>query len=371
MIKEDFKTGKSAGRTLASSSSDRDFSAHPSEPRQGAGNSSVTTTNGTTIFVSARVSNTSLRTPTEGGAIKSADLRSLGRKESDEAEILDVSRSGLSRPSRSPHPDDSFMALKSMDKQQKRTSPAEEQDRLNKRRKGDTDIKDGDVEVRFSDRERAADLRIVDKSYPLDLDRSGSEDQTLNRSTDKLSDKLKDKGNERYDRDHRERVERSDKSRIEDILTEKSRDRSMERYGREHSVERVQERGTERSSDRVVDKTKDERNKDDRNKPRYSDALTEKLHLDDRFHGQNLPPPPPLPPNVVPQSVGVSRREEEADRRVSSTRHMQRLSPRHEEKERRRSEENLLVSQDDAKRRREDDFRERKRDERDGLSMKV
>ncbi|RWR76239.1 THO complex subunit 2 isoform X1 [Cinnamomum micranthum f. kanehirae] len=372
LMKEDFKTGKSASRTLASSSGDREFSAHPSEARQGgAGNSSVTATNGSTISVSAKASNTSLRTPMEGGAIKSADLRSFGRKESNEAEILDVSRSASSRPSNSPRPDDSSIALKSMDKQQKRTSPAEEQDRLNKRRKGDADIKDVDGELRFSDRERTADARVVDKSYPLDLDRSVSEEQNLNRSTDKLSERLKDKGNERYDRDHRERVERLDKSRSEDILAEKSRDRSIERYGREHSVERAQDRGTERSSDRVGDKTKDDRNKDDRNKPRYSEALTEKSHLDDRFHGQNLPPPPPLPPNVVPQSVGVSRREEDAERRVNSTRHMQRLSPRHEEKERRRSEENLPVSQDDAKRRREDDFRERKRDERDGLSMKV
>ena len=124
----------------------------------------------------------------------------------------------------------------------------------------------------------------------------------------------------------------------------------------------MQERGSDRSFNRLPEKAKDERNKDDRNKLRYNDASVEKSHGDDRFHGQSLPPPPPLPPNVVPQSVGAGRRDEDVDRRYGATRHSQRLSPRHEEKERRRSEE-TVVSQDDAKRRKEDDFRDRKREE--------
>ena len=94
-------------------------------------------------------------------------------------------------------------------------------------------------------------------------------------------------------------------------------------------------------------------------------------HVDDRFYGQNLPPLPPLPPHMVPQSVNAGRRDEDADRRFGTARHSQRLSPRHEERERRRSEENAFVSQDDAKRRREEDFRDRKREEREGLSVKV
>ncbi|RZC63684.1 hypothetical protein C5167_025452 [Papaver somniferum] len=96
--------------------------------------------------------------------------------------------------------------------------------------------------------------------------------------------------------------------------SERPMDRSMERHGRGRSIERVHE-----------------------------GILTE----------QNLPSPPPLPSHMVPQSVSSSRRDEDADRKVSNTRHMQRLSPRHEEKDRRRSEEISLAS-DDAKRRREE-----------------
>ncbi|KAK1302436.1 hypothetical protein QJS10_CPB12g01588 [Acorus calamus] len=263
--------------------------------------------------------------------------------------------------------DDTSTSLRLVDKQQRRTSPIEEHDRLNKRRKGDSETKDGEgLEVRLSDRDRSGD-RQTDKALPMEPEKTGDDDRVLVKPTDKLLERANVKGGDRYERDHRERFDRSDKSRAEEIFSEKSRDRSMERHARERSSERVQERGTERSFDRLADK-----NKDERSKPRHSEISNDKSHLDDRFHGQSLPPPPPLPPNIVPQSVGVSRRDEEADRRAgSSTRHMQRLSPRHDEKERRRSEENVLSSQDDAKRRREEDLRERKRDERDGGTMKV
>lgn len=236
----------------------------------------------------------------------------------------------------SPRHDTSFPS-KLTDKQQKRTGPTEELDRQNKRRKGESESKD--------------------------FEGSESDDQGVN-----IINKSKDKGGERYERDYRERLERAtDKSRGDDILGERSRDRSMERYGRERSVERMQERGF----DRVIDKDK---NKDDRGKLRYSEASSiERSHIEDRFHGQSLPPPPPLPPHLVPHSVGAGRRDEDGgDRRFSGApRHSQRLSPRHEEKERRRSEEIVINSQDDGKRRREDDFRERKREEREILSMKV
>ncbi|XP_022776562.1 THO complex subunit 2 isoform X3 [Durio zibethinus] len=313
--KDDVKAGKAVGRASAISVSDRDVPSQ-TEGRQG---------------------------------------------KDDGSEVPDASRPP-SRIVHSPRHDSSASASKSSDKLQKRTSPVEETDRLSKRRKGDAELKDLDGEVRISDRERSADPRSAD------LDKPGTDELTSYRTVDKPLDRSKDKGSERHDRDYRERLERSEKSRADDSLTEKSRDRSIERYGRERSVER----STDRNLDRLGDKAKDERSKDERSKVRHADTSTEKSHVDDRFHGQSLPPPPPLPPHMVPQSVNsTGRRDDDPDRRFSSTRHTQRLSPRHEEKERRRSEENSLVSQDDGKRRREDEFRERKREEREGLSMKV
>lgn len=63
--------------------------------------------------------------------------------------------------------------------------------------------------------------------------------------------------------------------------------------------------------------------------------------------------------------------KEDPERRAGGTRHSQKLSPRHDERERRRSEENSSVSVDDAKRRRDDDFRDRKRDDRETIIVKV
>lgn len=254
----------------------------------------------------------------------------------------------------SPRHENASTSSKSVDKLQKRASPAEETDRLSKRRKGDADVRDLEGDGRFSDRERSVDARFGD------LDKSGTDEQSVYRATDKLSDRSKEKPSERHEKDYRERPERPDKSRG-DELSEKTRDRSMERYGRERSVER----GSDRNFDRIPEK-----GKDDRSKVRYNDTTAEKSHGDDRFHGQSLPPPPPIPPHVTPQSINTGRRDEDVDRRFGTTRHTQRLSPRHEEKERRRSEESLVV-QDETKRRREDDFRERKREDREGLSMKV
>ena len=370
VAKDDSKSGKGVGRTSGSSTSDRDLPAHQLEGRQsGVTNvSSAGTADGSVGKGSTQSTRTSLdihgsESKPESGSSKSADLR-LSAVKDDGNEVSD--RAPSSRPIHSPRHDNSA-TIKSGDKQQKRTSPAEEPERVNKRRKGDTEVRDFEGEVRFSDKERSMDPRL-DKSHAVDLDKSGTDEQGISRATDKPSDRLKDKGSERYERDHRERLERPDKSRGDEMIAEKSRDRSMERHGRERSVERVQERSSERSFDRLTDKVKDERNKDDRGKMRYSETSVEKSHADDRFHGQSLPPPPPLPPHMVPQSVTASRRDEDADRRFGTARHAQRLSPRHEEKERRRSEE---ISQDDAKRRREDDIRERKREEREGLSIKV
>ncbi|XP_061946656.1 THO complex subunit 2-like isoform X6 [Populus nigra] len=361
VVKDDNKSGKGAGRTLSSSTSDKDIQVHLSEGRQGGASnvSSALTLNGNALSVSEKVSTMFTRTSDSYGVESKPDSGGNKPMLKDEAtEVADVQKPP-SRLVHSPRHDNSVAASKSSDKLQKRASPAEEPDRLSKRQKGDVELGDLEGEVKFSERERSTDTRSAD------LDKVGNDEQNLYRSVDKPLDRSKDKGNDRYDRDHRERSERPDKSRGDDSLADRSRDKSMERYGRELSVERGQDRVADRSFDRLADKAKD-----DRSKLRYNDTSAEKSQVDDRFHGQNLPPPPPLPPHMVPQSVTSGRREEDADRRFGTTRHVQRLSPRHDEKERRRSEENSLVSQDDAKRRKEDDVRERKREEREGLSIK-
>lgn len=368
LVKDDNKSAKAVGRTSGSSANDRDFSSHAAEGKQGGATTVSSAAAVTTNLVSAKGSSSSSRasdmhgneSKTDGGVAKSSEVR-LSTGKSDGNEVSDAPKSSSSRTMHSPRHDSSVAASKSGDRLQKRTSPSEDPDRPSKRYKGDTELRDSDGEVRVPDRERSADPRFAD------LDKIGTDEQSMYRTTDRS----KDKGNERYERDHRERLDRLDKSRVDDIIPEKQRDRSMERYGRERSVERGQERGADRAFDRLADKAKDDRNKDDRSKLRYNDSSSEKSHVDERFHGQSLPPPPPLPPHIVPQSVNAGRRDEDADKRFGSTRHSQRLSPRHDEKERRRSEENSLVSQDDAKRRREDDFRERKREDREGLSLKV
>ncbi|KAJ6877618.1 THO complex subunit 2 isoform X1 [Populus alba x Populus x berolinensis] len=362
VVKDDNKSGKGVGRTLSSSTSDKDIQVHLSEGRQGGASnvSSALTSNGNALSVSEKVSTMFTRTSDSYGVESKPDSGGNKPTLKDEAtEVADVQKPP-SRLVHSPRHDNSVAASKSSDKLQKRASPAEEPDRLSKRQKGDVELRDLEGEVKFSERERSTDTRSAE------LDKVGNDEQNLYRSVDKPLDRSKDKANDRYDRDHRERSERTDKSRGDDSLADRSRDKSMERYGRELSVERGQDRVADRSFDRLADKAKD-----DRSKLRYNDTSAEKSQVDDRFHGQNLPPPPPLPPHMVPQSVTSGRRDEDADRRFGTTRHVQRLSPRHDEKERRRSEENSLVSQDDAKRRKEDDVRERKREEREGLSIKV
>lgn len=305
-------------------------------------NTSASVTNGNVVGSSSKGATTSVRTldahgtdmRSEGGATTKSS-ESKGSLRDDPAEVSEVSRPSHARSSvHSPR--------------QKRSSPAEDPDRSTKRRKSDLDL-----EV---DKERLSDSRLLEKSQHVDVDKLGSEEQSVNRGSDRHSDRLKDKSSDKHEREHRS--ERGDKIRSDDI-PEKIRDRSIERHSRERSVERVGERGT----DRIFDKGKDEKSKDDRGKVRHTDFPGDK--------SQGLPPPPPLPPHMVPQSFSTRRDEEAADRRHGSTRHAQRLSPRHEEKERRRSEENLLIALDDSKRRREDEFRDRKREDREAVSSKV
>ncbi|VAH85586.1 unnamed protein product [Triticum turgidum subsp. durum] len=241
-------------------------------------------------------------------------------------------------------------------KQQKRSVPVEEQERTGKRRKGEIEGRDGDLTEHHTDKEKKLDSRSVDKSRSVDHERGASEEQNLIRA-----EKLKEKFDDKYDRDHREKADRSERRRGEDVV-ERPTDRSLER--RERSIEKMQ--------DRVPEKGREDRNKEERNKIKHEPIAIDRAHTsDERFRGQSLPPPPPLPTSFVPQSVAANRRDEDSDRRGSSTRHTQRSSPRRDEKERWHLEENAPLSQDDGKHRREEDLRDRKREDRDVSSSKV
>ncbi|KAK4751210.1 hypothetical protein SAY87_004692 [Trapa incisa] len=328
-IKDDSRSGKAASRTSAAAQS---LDSRQTGVINVSSASAVNggTSKGSTISTRASLDAQNVEPKAESTS-KSSDGKAPGAKDNgtDNADVLRVT---------GPRQDLSLSALKLSEKLQKRSSPADEADKVNKRRKGDSDSRDMEGEIRISDRERSMDVRTSD------VDRLGNDEQSMHRT----SDRMKDKSVDRHDKDYRERTER-------DSLAEKSRDKSMERYGRERSVERG--------------KGRDEM-KDEKSKLRHGESVADKSYGDDRFHGQGLPPPPPLPPNIVPQSVPSRRDSEDSDRRFVTTRLTQRLSPRHEERERRRSEENVVL-QDDAKRRREDDFRDRKREEREVQTIKV
>ncbi|TVU36042.1 hypothetical protein EJB05_17953 [Eragrostis curvula] len=248
----------------------------------------------------------------------------------------------------------------STSRQQKRTVPVEEQDRSSKRRKGEAESRDNDLTEYHLDKEKSLDSRSIDKHRSADHEKNASEEQNISRA-----EKLKEKFDDKYDRDPREKLDRAERRRGEDAI-DRPTDRLSDR--RERSIERMQERVT----DKAPEKGREDRNKDERNKAKYSEPSVDRTHSsDERFRGQSLPPPPPLPASFVPQSVGGNRREEDTERRAGSTRHAQRSSPRRDEKERRQSEENASLFQDDGRHRREEDIRDRKRDDRDVLSNKV
>ncbi|CAM6089899.1 unnamed protein product [Calypogeia fissa] len=305
-------------------------------------------------------------------------------------------------PSKSPRGEDMVSATKPVEdagmkeRQGKRAVVTEDVDRLNKRRKADGSEKNTEVgEVRLSDRsERVVEQRPAERPRSVEHEnRVSHDDRPFDRPVDR-SDKGKERSGERVDREFRvpERVvERGEKDRGEDHASDKFRDRSTEKF-RERSVDRGSDRGGDRNFERGPDRSRDDRVKDDRVKddrvkddrvkddrvkddrvkddrgkddrgrqPRYLDA---QVDPDDRFPMQNLPPPPPLPPNVVPLSV--SRRDEDADRRIRS---LPRMSPRREEKiEKRRNDDGNSLSVDDSKRRRDEEVRERKREEREMLA---
>jgi THO complex subunit 2 len=347
-LKEDGRSGKTVvTRTSGSSSSHKDLQTHAPDGRHtGTNVSSSVSANGNSVLGSTKVLAPSTKIAFDGsgnesmaevGAAKSSMLKDDGN------DISDFTRGSSSRVVHS-HRHENTATSKSSDKIRKRAGSVDELDRLGKRRKGDLDLRNLGGEVRFSEREKLMDPRFSD-------DKVGSDELGLYRACDNKFERPKEKGNERYEREHRERLDHLDKSLGDEFIVEKPRDRSIERYERERSVERMLERGSERGFNRLPDKATD-----DRNKLRYNDASIKKSHTEGRSHGQNLPPPPPLHPNMLPQSVGAGRHDEDADRRYGATRHSQRLSPRYEEKELRRSEETLIL-QDDPKRRK-DDFRD-------------
>lgn len=371
--KDDSRSGKAAGRVVtASSTVERDPASRTSENRQGltAGIAASNGGTGKASSTSAKVTQETLANflKTDTATSKSVDLKAPGEQDVDRSETQEASGLQKGYPPKSPHDEETLLPKSAddiqKDKQQKRPNPVDETDRLNKRRKGDNEDKGGEsLEI------RGLDQRSIDKPRTMDQEKSGPEERNSEKAADKSLDRPKERVGERADRDHRgERPERSDKSRGEEHAGERTRDRSMERF-RERSVDRTQDRGPDRNFERPGDRNKDERNKDDRNRSRYSESTAEKPHPDDRFPMQSLPPPPPLPPNVVPQSLPVGRREDEIDRRGTSSRPIQRLSPRREEKlEKRRSEEGSATTLDESKRRREDEYR--KREERE-ISMKA
>ncbi|KAA8525221.1 hypothetical protein F0562_006915 [Nyssa sinensis] len=146
LAKDESKYGKPIGRTLGSSStSDRDLLTHPFEGRQGGTTnvSSAVFANGNTVPASVKGSNPSTKSldsygsevKAESRAAKSYDLR-LSAGKDDSTKISDAQRPPSSRPGHSSRDDNSITASKSSDKLQKRASPSEELDKLNKHWKG-------------------------------------------------------------------------------------------------------------------------------------------------------------------------------------------------------------------------------------------
>ncbi|XP_062207878.1 THO complex subunit 2-like isoform X2 [Phragmites australis] len=332
VAKEDLKAGKSTSRNVNQQASvvldDREVLSQAADVVQ---DTNSTSSNGNLHPVPRKVSASSQRT------------------------TMLVTHNGAANPT-----GESTDLTDSTVRQQKRSAPAEEQDRSSKRRKGENEPRDSDLSEHHIDKEFIFDSHAIDKFRSVEHEKSATEEQNLSRA-----EKIKEKFDDKYDRDPREKLDRPERRRGEDAI-ERSTDRLSER--RERSIERMQERFT----DKAPEKGREDRNKDERNRVKYAEPSVDRTHSsDERFRGQSLPPPPPLPTSFVPQSVGANQREEDTDRRGGSTRHIHRSSPRRDEKERRQSEENASSFQDDGKHRREVDLRDRKREERDILSNKV
>uniref|UniRef100_A0A0D9V9I6 THO complex subunit 2 n=1 Tax=Leersia perrieri TaxID=77586 RepID=A0A0D9V9I6_9ORYZ len=306
-----------------------------------------------------KVSKHDIKEETKSGKSTSRGLTQQGSSVPVDKEVLSQAADGMQDTTTNSLPASNGNSH-TAPRKQKRYVPAEEQDRGTKRKKGESEGRDGDF-TEHTDKDKNSDSRLVDKLRPTDHEKSTSEEQILSRS-----EKSKEKVDDKYDRDHREKADRTDRRRGEDMI-ERPTDKSLEK--RERSIERMQERG---GTDRAADKGREDRNKEDRNKVKHAEPSTDRAHpSDERFRGQSLPPPPPLPASFVPQSFGANRRDEDTDRRGGNTRHNQRSSPRRDDKEKWHSEDNAASLQDDGKHRRDEDIRDRKREDRDVSSSKV
>lgn len=306
---------------------------------------------------------------------KAVIVKPSGEREADTNDTYDCSITHTSHlPSKSPHKEDASLSKlteePSKEKQTKRSSFSDEIDRTTKRRKGDGMEKTGDSgefrkggeagEFRTIDREKLQqDQRTAERSRSVEHEKILYEERvTYEKPSERVVERSRERVAERADRDYRgdRTVERLDRARDD-------------RFTRESSTDKVS------GFDRPGDRNREERLKEDRGRPRYSEQAAEQPHPDDRFPMQNLPPPPPLPPHLVPQSLTANRRDDDDARRAAR---LPARTPHREEKaEKRRLEDGSLTPIEDTKRKIEDSKRkdedswERKRDEREMPSIKV
>lgn len=262
----------------------------------------------------------------------------------------------------------------SKDRTVKRTVATEDIERLNKRRKGDIGDKNDASELRLSDRDRGSDQRLAEGPRSLERDRMSYDDRTFDRIRDERPrerslERVRDRIVERGERDYRgldRSVEKADRDRVDDY-SERLRDRSSDRFAAERLLDRGVERSAERGFDRLPDRIRDDRGKDDRGRPRL---LSEQPLINDRYTPTNfatsaaLPPPAPGPTHVVPLLLPGSRAEDDGDRRIRGG---QRVSPSRDERMEKRRPDESSGAVLDEKRRREEEIRERKREEREML----
>ncbi|KAI5072915.1 hypothetical protein GOP47_0013021 [Adiantum capillus-veneris] len=292
-----------------------------------------------------------------------------------EADLVDTQDSPLTHsghlPSKSPRKEDASIS-KSSDEltKAKRSNFSDEIDRTTKRKKNDGADRGSEAgefrkggetgELRSMDREKLQqDQRTAERSRSVEHDKSSYDERaTYEKLSERMADRSRERASERADRDYRgdRSVDRLDRSRDD-------------RFTRESSVDKVS------GFDRPGERSREERVKDDRGRPRYNDQPAEQPHPDDRFPMQHLPPPPPLPPNLVPQSLSANRREDEDARRAA--RLPARTPHREEKSDKRRPEDGSSTPIEDIKRkiddpkRKDDDVWDRKRDDREMVPMKA